>query len=76
MPPTFINWLMNLRKLGQISSPFCICTSVRRCDKEASNVNGINKHIWLLRSGEGEVASEKMTSFRTSLQTEICNFAD
>ena len=24
MPPTFINWLMNLRKLGQISSPFCI----------------------------------------------------
>ena len=24
MPPTFINWLMNLRKLGEISSPFCI----------------------------------------------------
>ena len=24
MPPTFINWLMNLRKLGQISSPFGI----------------------------------------------------
>ena len=23
MPPTFINCLMNLRKLGQISSPFC-----------------------------------------------------
>ena len=30
---------MNLRKLGQISSPFC--TSVRRYDKEVSNVNGI-----------------------------------
>ena len=24
MHQTFINWLMNLRKLGQISSPFCI----------------------------------------------------
>ena len=24
MPPTFINWFMNVRKLGQISSPFCI----------------------------------------------------
>ena len=22
-PPTFINWLMNLRKLGQLSSSFC-----------------------------------------------------
>ena len=29
---SFINWLMNLRKLGQISSPFCIlfeCVKVR-----------------------------------------------
>ena len=24
MPATFINWLMNLRTLGQTSSPFCI----------------------------------------------------
>ena len=51
MPLTFINLLINLRKLGQISSPFCIlydCAKVndiehhwRRCDKEANNVNGI-----------------------------------
>ena len=41
MPPTVINWLMNLRDLGQISRHFVICTSVRRLDKEASNVNGI-----------------------------------
>ena len=39
--PTFINWLKNLRKLGQISSPFCIFLSVRRRDKEASNVSGM-----------------------------------
>ena len=33
MLPTFINWLMNLRKLGQISSPFCIlylCVKARK----------------------------------------------
>ena len=43
MPPTFINSTIILRKLGQISSQFCIfCTSVRRRDKEASNVGGIN----------------------------------
>ena len=24
MPPTFMNLFMNLRKLGQMSSPFCI----------------------------------------------------
>ena len=24
MPSTFINWLMNLRKLGRVSSLFCI----------------------------------------------------
>ena len=39
MPQTFINWTINLRKLGQMSSLFC--TSMRRRDKEASNVSGI-----------------------------------
>ena len=41
MPPTFINLWMYLRKLGQISSLFCICTSVGRHDKEASDVSGM-----------------------------------
>ena len=41
MLPTFINWLMNLLELGQRSSPFCLLSSVRRRDKEASNVSGI-----------------------------------
>ena len=33
MPPTFINWLMNLRMLGQTSSPFGIlyeCAKARQ----------------------------------------------
>ena len=38
MPVTFMNWLINLRKLGQISSPFCI---LYEYDKEGSNVSGI-----------------------------------
>ena len=46
MPPTFINWLMNLRNLGQISSTFVFCTSVLGRDKETSNVNGkISTHF-------------------------------
>ena len=39
---TFINLTIDLRKLGQISSPFCIlyeCAKTRY--KEASNVSGI-----------------------------------
>ena len=56
MPPIFINWLMNLRKLGQISSLFCI---LRRRD-EASNVNGmIYQHIWQPFSGQPEVKVEE-----------------
>ena len=32
-----MNWLMKLRKLGQISPSFYIFASVRRCNKRASN---------------------------------------
>ena len=35
-------------------------------DKEATNVSGKNQHIWQPRSGQREVTSYKMTSFRTS----------
>ena len=41
MPRTVINLTINLRKLGQISSPFSILYFVRRRDKEASNVGCI-----------------------------------
>ena len=34
------------------------------------------QHIWQSRSGQREVTSYKVTSFRTSYQIEVCSFAN